>query len=349
MELLPQTMKALAVTAYGGKINLIEAAVPRPAADEVLIHVRASGLCSTDIHLLSGHQPLGNLPRILGHELAGDIVELGSAVKGWMVNDRVTCGVDVPCGNCKHCRTGQTQRCHLKKRIGFELNGGHSEYVTVPATSLVKFSERISYEQACILPDAVACTYHSMVGQGKLTLGQTVAILGVGGLGIHGVQIGVHAGAKVIATSRRPERLKIAENFGAIPVNTTQQSLEQVVNDLTGGEGVDLVVDNIGNNASVTQGLNVLRPGGKFLVVAYLEEYFQIPSIPFFSKEYELIGCRGSTRQDLVDVVRHVESGVIQPVVGIQFDLEEVDKAVDCLKNSQMIGRIVFTRKDHYF
>jgi D-arabinose 1-dehydrogenase-like Zn-dependent alcohol dehydrogenase len=117
------------------------------------------------------------------------------------------------------------------------------------------------------------------------------------------------------------------------------------VHDLTGGEGVDIVMDNIGNNASIAEGLKILRPGGKFLVVAYLEDTFHIPSIPLFSKEFELIGCRGSTRKDLVDVVRHVENGIIEPVIGAHFNLEEIDKAVECLENSQMIGRIVLTRK----
>ena len=345
MEKLPKTMKAIAVTQYGGKLTIIEAPVPRPGPNEVLVHVRASGLCSTDTHLLNGKQPLGSLPRILGHETAGDIVELGSNVNNWHINDRVTVGVDVTCGVCRFCLSGQTQLCMHKVRLGFERDGGHCEYVTVPTTNLVHIPESISYEQASILPDAVACTYHSLVGQGKLALGQIIVILGVGGLGIHGVQIAVRAGAKVIATSRRPDRLKMAEKYGAIPVNTNTQSLDAVVKELTGGEGVDVIMDNIGNNASIAQGIKILRPGGKFLVVAYLEDTFQIPSIPLFSQEFEFIGCRGSTRKDLVDVVHCVEEGIIEPVIGARFDLEEIDQAVECLENSQMIGRIVLTRK----
>ena len=346
MSPLPKTMQAVAVTAYGEKLKVINARIPQPAANEVLVHVRASGLCSTDTHLLTGRQPLGKLPRILGHEFAGEIVERGSSVFGWQVGDRVTAAIDVVCGACQHCRTGQTQRCTSMERIGFERDGGHCDYVTVPVRNLVRFSERLSFEQAAILPDAVACTYHSLMGQGKLTLGQTVVILGVGGLGIHGVQIAVHAGARVIATSRRPDRLAVAEKYGAIPVNPNQQSLEEMVHEITSGQGADLVMDNIGNNASLAQGLNIMRPGGKFLVVAYLEEYFKVASLPLFSKEFELIGCRGSTLQDLVDVVRLVEEGVIHPVIGEYFDLQEIEKAVHCLENSQMIGRIVLTRKE---
>jgi len=345
MNGLLKTMRAVAVTQYGGKLTIINAPIPKPGPNDVLVHVRASGLCSTDIHLLAGRQPLGILPRILGHETAGDIVELGSNVGDWQLNDRVTVGIDKTCGVCRFCMSGNTQLCMHKKRLGFEIDGGHCEYIGVPATNLVHISDNISYEQAAILPDAVACTYHSIIGQGKLALGQIIVILGVGGLGIHGVQIAVRAGAKVIATSRRPERLKIAEKYGAIPVNTKTQSLEAVVKELTGGEGVDVIMDNIGNNESIAQGIKILRPGGKFLVVAYLDDTFQIPSIPLFSQELEFIGCRGSTRKDLVDVVHGVEEGIIEPVIGAYFDLEEIDKAVDCLENSQMIGRIVLTRK----
>ncbi|MCE1254596.1 MAG: alcohol dehydrogenase catalytic domain-containing protein [Anaerolineae bacterium] len=349
MGKLPETMKAIAVTAYGDKLRVITVPVPKPGINEVLVHVRASGFCSTDTHLLQGRQPLGTLPRVLGHETAGDIVELGPYVDDrWKIGDRVSLTVDVTCGACRFCRTGQTQLCKNMKRMGFERDGGHAEYVAVPTTNLVKVPETITYEQACILPDAVACTYHSIMAQGKLGMGQTIAILGAGGLGVHGVQIARQAGARVIATGRRPERLQAAEKYGAIAVNTNTQSLEDVVNEMTRGEGVDVVMDNIGNNASIKQGLGILRPGGKFLVVAYMEENFAVPAIPLFSKEFELIGCRASTRQDLVDVVRYVEEGVIEPVIGAYFDLEEVDQAVECLENGQMIGRIVFTRKEHY-
>ena len=254
MDNLPKTMKAVAVTKYGGKLTVIDAPVPTPGPGEVVVHVRASGLCSTDIHLLNGRQPLGDLPRIIGHETAGDVAALGSYVNNWSINDRVTVGVDVTCGVCRYCLTGQTQLCMHKKRLGFERDGGHCEYVTVPVTNLVHIPDDISYEQAAILPDAVACTYHSLMGQGKLGLGQKIVILGVGGLGIHGVQIAVRAGAQVIATSRRADRLKIAEKYGAIPVNTNTQSLDEVVKELTGGEGVDVIMDNIGNNDSLAQG-----------------------------------------------------------------------------------------------
>jgi propanol-preferring alcohol dehydrogenase len=310
----------------------------------VLVRVRASGLCSTDLHLLSGRQPLGELPRIVGHELAGDVVELGAGVTDWQQGDRVTAAIDVTCGRCRHCLAGETQRCRSMKRIGFERDGGHADYVAVPAANLVTLHADISYEAAAILPDAVACMYHSLIHQGGVGSGQRVLILGAGGLGIHGVQIAKSVGAEVLATSRQQQRVALAEQYGAIGINTTHESLEAVVARFTDGEGVDVVVDNIGNRASVRQGLAMLRPGGKFLVVAYLDEMFEVPSMPLFKTEQQIIGCRGSTKQDLIDVVGLVRTGRVTPILGASYALDQIGEAAARLESGDLVGRIWLTR-----
>ena len=186
--------------------------------------------------------------------------------------------------------------------------------------------------------------YHSLLHQGKIGIGQRVLMLGVGGLGIHGVQIARSAGAEILATSRQPERLALAELHGAIGVNTAERLLDTAVAEFTGGDGVDLVVDNIGTRDSVRQGLSVLRPGGKLLVVGYLDETFEIPSMRFFKTEQEIIGCRGSTKQDLVDVVRLVSAGHITPVIGAHYPLEQIRDAAARLQSGELLGRIVLTR-----
>ena len=341
---MSDTMRAVVIGRYGGALQATRRPLPRPGPGEVLVRVRASGLCSTDLHLLSGRQPLGDLPRIVGHELAGDVVELGDGVARWRTGDRVTAAIDVTCGHCRHCLRGATQLCRAMRRIGFERDGGHADYVAVPAANLVALPETIAYEAAAILPDAVACMYHSLIHQGGVGLGQRILILGVGGLGIHGVQIARSAGAAVLATSRQPQRVALAERYGAVGVNTADEPLESAVARFTDGEGVDVVVDNIGNRASVRQGLSVLRPGGKFLVVAYLDESFEVPSIPLFKTELQIIGCRGSTRQDLVDVVRLVQEGHVTPVLGASYPLEQIGDAVARLESGDLVGRIWLTR-----
>jgi propanol-preferring alcohol dehydrogenase len=341
---MTDTMRAVVITRYGGSLVFDRRPTPQPERGEVLVRVRASGLCSTDMHLLSGRQPLGTLPRIVGHELAGDVVELGESVHGFRIGDRVTAAIDVTCGRCRHCLGGQTQRCLAMKRIGFERDGGHADYVTVPEANLVALPPEISYEAAAILPDAIACMYHSLIHQGGVGIGQRVLILGVGGLGIHGVQIARAAGADVLATSRQQQRLALAEQYGAVGIDTARLSLDAAVSRLTEDEGVDVVVDNIGNKESVRQGLAVLRPGGKFLVVAYLDEIFEVPSMRLFKSEQQIIGCRGSTRQDLVDVVGLVHAGKITPVLGACYPIEQIDQAAARLESGDLVGRIWLAR-----
>lgn len=341
---MPNMMRAVVIASYGGSLQATRRPIPRPGPGEVLVRVRASGLCSTDLHLLSGRQPLGDLPRIVGHELAGDVVELGNGVTHWREGDRVTAAIDVTCGRCRHCLAGETQLCRSMKRVGFERDGGHADYVAVPAANLVALHGEISYEAAAILPDAVACMYHSLIHQGGVGIGQRILILGVGGLGIHGVQIAKSVGAAVLATSRQQQRVALAEKYGAIGINTAHESLEAAVARFTDGEGVDVVVDNIGNRASVRQGLKVLRPGGKFLVVAYLDETFEVPSMPLFKTEQQIIGCRGSTKQDLIDVVRMVCTGQVTPVLGASYALDQIQEAAARLESGNLVGRIWLTR-----
>ena len=195
------------------------------------------------------------------------------------------------------------------------------------------------------LPDAIACMHHSLIDQGRVGLGTRLLILGVGGLGIHGVQIARSAGAQVMATSRQPQRLALAEQYGAVGVNTAGQSLAAAVAEFTHGEGVDVVVDNIGTRASVREGIALLRPGGKFLVVAYLDESFEIPSIPLFKTELEIIGCRGSTKQDLIDVVGLVQSGQVTPVLGASYPLAQLGETAARLESGDLIGRIWLSRE----
>ena len=219
------------------------------------------------------------------------------------------------------------------------------EYVAVPAANVVALPTnclRRSRDSARCGRMHVPQSRGTRAGSG---IGQNVLISGVGGLGIHGVQIARLAGAEVIATSRRLERLKIAGEFGAIPAEPRTESLKDRVRELTRGEGMDVVVDNIGTRASVREALSLLRPGGKLLVVAYLNDTFEVPSIPFFKTEQEIIGCRGSSKQDLEEVVRLAGSGKLKPVIGAHYPLEQIAAAVERLERGDLVGRIVLTQE----
>jgi len=287
---------------------------------------------------------LGELPRIPGHEIAGIIIETGSAVRNWHIEQRVIVAIDIHCGKCRHCLTGQTQRCSDLKRIGFERDGGHADYVVVPQENLVSLPANISFDAGAILPDAVACMYHSLISQGKIHTHDKILILGAGGLGMHGIQIAKLAGAEVIATSRNQARRSMAATYGAIAVNPNSGELDSIVREVTNAEGLDLVADCVGSRESIRQGLSLVRPGGKVLVIGYIEEEFVIPSIDLFLHEKELIGCRGSTKRDLTEVTELVSKGKIVPLIGKQYHLSEINKAAETLENGNVIGRIVLQR-----
>ncbi len=337
-------MRAVEITRYGGSFELARRAVPTAGPHEVLLKVEASGLCSTDLHILEGRMDLGVLPRVPGHETAGVVAEIGAGVDSWEPGEHAVVAVDTVCGRCRHCLTGQPQRCVERVRIGFERDGGHADYVVVPERNLVRLPVSVGFEEAAILPDAVACMYHALLARGGLHAGERVLILGAGGIGIHGVQIAKYAGAEVIATSRNTARLEAVQRYGGIPIDPTREELTVKVNELTRGEGVDLVADCVGTIESIRSALDVVRPGGKVLVVAYIAAEFAVDSLDMMLYEKELIGCRGSSLRELEEVVALTASGAIEPVIGLRLELSEIARAAESLRNGEMVGRIVLTR-----
>lgn len=338
-------MNAVYISEYAQPFEYRKTGIPEPGTNEVRVRVVASGLCSTDVHIRDGRMDLGRLPRIPGHETAGIIDAVGPGAENWRIGQRVTVAIDIPCGNCRHCLTGHPNRCQSLIRLGFERDGGHADYVVVPKDNLVVLPDTVDFEAASILPDAVACMYHCLIGQGKLRANDKLLILGAGGLGIHGIQIAAMAGAQVIATSRNQDRRREAEKYGAIAVNPNAESLKGVVNELTRGEGLDIVADCVGTQASIRQSLELVRPGGKVLVIAYIAEEFMIPSMDLFMREKEVIGCRGSTKRDLMLVTELVAKGKIIPVVGERFPLRDINQAAETLERGGVIGRIILERE----
>lgn len=314
--------------------------VPKPGRDEALVRVRASGLCGTDIHIQEGKISTVKLPYTPGHEMAGEIYELGEEVNNVKVGDHVTVHLDIPCKICRFCRTGRPNLCKNLVRIGFERNGSHQEYAVVPAENVFKISPSMPFEHAAIIPDAIACTYHSI--KGKVQAGDRVCIMGVGGLGFHAVQIAKIFGAEVIATSRKNEKLDLSKEFGAdYVINTAKTDLTQEVRRITDGEMCDVVFDNIGLESTIQQSLDICRPGGKVIVVGYTDETFRVNYQDVMKYEKEIIGIRGSTPQEMIEVIRMVESGKIIPYVYKTYSLSEINEAIKDLKEGRSPGRTV--------
>lgn len=335
-------MKAAILRGFHQDLSIEEVEIPDPGYGDVLVKVRASGLCASDLHIIDGILPTVKTGYIPGHEMAGEIVRLGEGVTSWKVGQRVVASIDIACGQCRACLRGHTNRCRKLKRIGFELNGSHEEYAVVPQGNLFSISDRIPFEQAAVIPDAVACMYHAMKHIGEVTAGDKVLILGVGGLGLQGIQIAKAFGAEVYATSRQDKKLELAAQMGADAViNTAKQDLKEEILRITNGEQCDVVFDNIGIESSVEDSLKLIRPGGKIVVVGYNDSEFTANYQELVMKEKEILGIRGSTKQDLVESIQMVEKGIITPYIYKTYPLEQINEALACLRNGETLGRTV--------
>jgi len=333
-------MRAAIIRKFNEPISVENIPIPQPCEKDVLVRIRGSGLCGSDLHILDGQVPTVRLPYTPGHELAGEVAQIGSRVKEFSIGDHVISTIDVTCGACRFCLTGRSNLCKDLRRIGFELNGSHAEYAVVPANNLVKVADHVPFEKAAIIPDAVSCMLHAIKVQGKVKIGHKVILLGIGGLGMQGLQIAKLTGAEVYCTSRRDEKLKTALELGAdVVINTNKQNLFAEVDKLTGGEGCDVVLDNIGTNESVGQALGLCCRGGKVIIVGFSEHKFSSDLYNLMIQEKEIIGTRASTKQDLIEAVRLVEQGKIHPYVSDTFSLEEIHEALDRLRKGKIMGR----------
>ena len=172
-------MRAVVLNAVN-QVKIQNVPDPEPGPGQVLVKIEVSGLCTTDRDLITGHTPIVEYPRILGHQAAGKVATLGTGVTEFETGDRVVSTIDIVCGDCSYCRKGRSNLCKKLKRIGFERDGSHAEYVLVPAANLVHLPETIPFDQGSILADAVASMYHALVTRAKMKAGDKVVLLGIG-------------------------------------------------------------------------------------------------------------------------------------------------------------------------
>ena len=317
---MKETMRAAVLRGYHEPLQIEEKPIPVPGPGEVLVKVRASGLCVSDIHIQDGKIGTVHLPYTPGHEMAGVIVA----------------------GECEFCRIGRTNLCRSLVRIGFERDGSHEEYCVIPAKNAFTVDPTIPFEEITGIPDAVGCMYNGLKNQAKLGIGQTLLILGVGGLGMNAIQIAKLMGATVYATSRKADKLEVAKQMGADAViDTSCEDLRTRVAELTNGRGVDVVLDNIGLEWSINEGVYMVRPGGKVLVCGYISEDFKVNYQEVMKFEKEILGMRGMTRQDMAEVVELVNQRKIVPYVYKTVPFEQINEALGLLRDGKTKGRVV--------
>lgn len=334
-------MKAARFHRVGSPLSLEDIDKPSPGLGQALVRVRACGICGSDIHIVyEGVTPTAFTPITLGHEPAGEVAEVGPGVEGFQPGDRVAVCPFIVCGQCRNCREGRPQVCLKRICIGIQANGALAEYVLVPAANLVPLPEQVPFEQGAIITDAVATPWHALTVTGRLRAGETVAVFGCGGLGIHGVKLARLAGAAlVIAVDVRGPALERAQGAGAdLTVNAAQEDVAQVIKKATNG-GVDLAVELVGLNASIAQAVDVLRVGGRAVVAGLGPEPITVsPPVTFVRQEAALLGSYGFTARETAELVGLVASGRldIADSVSLTLPLDEVNQGLDRLH--QKIG-----------
>lgn len=328
-------MKAVVWKSYN---QLVYSNVQEPQCtdDSVKIKVMSAGVCATDVHVISGNFDNGKPPHILGHEICGEIVEIGKNVQSVQAGDRVVVETAVGCGQCVYCRTGNKHLCINGGEIGFPpFAGGYAQYVAAPENCVRRIPETISNDAGAIL-EAVACPAGAVYRIG-LKPDDTVLIQGAGIAGLSFVQTARAFGAKkVIVAARNETRLDFARKFGAdITINTKKENLSERVQEETGGRGADLSIEAAGAPATIEQAIKLVKKNGKVILYGIPDDTAEV-SFPVKEMIMNQITAYGVTNNELVwePLIDLVAAGRIQvnEMVTHCFPLRELDEAVELLK-----------------
>ncbi|MGE0074336.1 MAG: alcohol dehydrogenase catalytic domain-containing protein [Sphaerochaetaceae bacterium] len=337
-----KTMKSAVLRQFGQPLVIEEKPIPVPGSGEVLVKVCASGLCVSDLHIQDGMIGTVRLPYTPGHEMAGIIAQVGEGVTAVAIGDHVVGAIDITCGTCKYCLGGRTNLCRNLVRVGFERDGSHEEYCVIPAANAFKVANWVPFDQMTSITDAVGCMYNAIKNRAKVQPGHRVLILGTGGLGMNAIQIAKIFGAEVYATSRQKEKLDISLEMGAdAAINTKEQNLYDEIVRLTNGEMCDVVIDNIGIKSSINESLRLVCPGGRVIVAGYNDPTFEAEYQDIMKFEKEILGIRGMTKQDLVEVIGFIETGKIVPFIYKTIPFDRINEGLNMLRTGEAKGRVV--------
>jgi propanol-preferring alcohol dehydrogenase len=333
----------------GGPVTLAEVEEPRVGPADAKVRVRAAGVGLTIVIMKSTPGLVTSFPRILGHEVAGEVVELGSEVRHLKLGDHVACHFYLTCGVCKFCRSGRETLCQgWRGYVGMACDGGYAEYMSVPAVNLCRIPEEIPFAEAAIISDAIATPVHACRAVAKVGPGDDVLVVGAGGgVGIHAVQMAKLCGGRVLAADLSAEKLECARALGADEIiDCKRQELVQQARELTDGRGVDAVLDFVASAQTLEAGMHCLAPAGKLVVLGFrppnvfqCDPTFRVDPLAVLAKGLEIHGSRYVSMAELLDAAKLVQQGKIKPVVSRTFPLEQAELAHNLIQTNQITGR----------
>ena len=336
------TMRAARYDRASRRLTVQDVPVPQPGPGEVLVRVEACGICLSDVHMIEGTMPPPSLEQVTpGHEAAGTIERIGPGVTFWQPGQRVVMAGGKYCGACRRCITGDLTECLNPQTMGHGYDGGWAEYVVVPFPTLTAVPPHVPIEQAAICADAVATPYNGLIHRGGLRPAELVGLWGIGGLGVHAVQIARLAGAGlIIAVDPNDAACQRALDFGADhALNPRKVDVPEEVQRLTNGEGLDLAAELAGVNSALAQAVACLGRRGRAVIIGLCLEPIQLtePSVLFGYYQHSLLGHLGYQKRNLNELMRLVGSGRLDLTRSISdlVPLEEVARGVERLSNKE--------------
>ena len=338
-------MKAMVLREKNGPFVLEERPDPKAGPGEAVARVFACGSGLTIHHTRAGRTE-ANYPIVIGHEVVGEIVEVGHGVHGLKVGDIVTPHFYLSCGHCHWCRVNREPLCdNLAGFIGRQIDGGYAEYIKLPARNWIHVPEGLDYKnhpaEVAVISDAIVTPY-KVIRWARIAPLENVAIFGAGGgLGIHMVMMAHWAHARVIAVDIAAEKLKTCREVGAdAVVDASRENVVGALRELTGGAGVDVAIDFVSQVSTLEAAADSLGKGGRLVTLGGNSPVpFRVSAAKLLQSEQEIMGSRAFTKQDIIDALELCARGQIWPLVTETYRLEEAEKVHERLDKGLITGR----------
>lgn len=331
-------MRALRLVEIGSLLELHDVPIPKPGEHDVLVEVRAAGICHSDAHYRGGRSRVSPLPLTLGHEVAGVVAAAGARVRGAAPGDRVCLHYLIACGRCGQCTRGNEQFCDTGSMIGHFRDGGWADYIVVPERNVVPLPDTISFEHGAALMCSAATAFHAL-RRSRLRAGETIAIFGTGGLGMAAVQLARAFGAmEVFAVDLDPEKLRNAAALGAIPIDASANDPVDLLREKTKGAGVDVSLELIGLPVTMQQSVRSLAIHGRAVIAGLATKPLEIDTyIDLLGREAEVIGANdhllsempallGMAHRGVLDMARIVRRTIPLEADAANMVLDELDR-----------------------
>jgi threonine 3-dehydrogenase len=340
-------MKAVAKTKSAPGADIIEIDIPTPGPDQVLVKVLATSICGTDLHIFQWNEwaqsRIKNLPKVMGHELCGEIVELGRNVQNLKKGDIISAETHIACGHCYLCQTGNAHICVNGSIFGVDINGVFAEYAVVPAKNAWVLDQRIPQDYASVMEPLGNAVHTVLAGA---IAGNSVLVTGCGPIGLMSIAVARICGATlIIATEINSYRIELAKKVGAdLVLNPKEEKIVPHILEATDNYGVDVVLEMSGNPTAINEAFEALRPGGRYSILGIPDKPMEIDLGRHIVFKYATVQGINGRLMFLTwhQAARFLSSGRLDlaPIITHRFALDEYEKGMELMASGNC-GKIL--------